>query len=66
MNHRDPQKKEKILIIEDQLNIRRVLSKKFKSLGYEVLTTSNGREGLKLLNFFSPHIILLDIMLPRC
>jgi OmpR family response regulator RpaB len=54
----------KILIIEDELNIRRILSKKLKSLGYQVLTISDGREALKILNFFSPDLILLDIMLP--
>jgi OmpR family response regulator RpaB len=54
----------KILIIEDQLNIRRILSKKLKTLGYQVLTISNGREALKLLNFFLPDLIILDIMLP--
>ena len=54
----------KILIIEDQLNIRRILAKKLKTLGYQVLTISNGREALKLLNFFLPDLIILDIMLP--
>lgn len=56
----------KILIIEDQINIRKTLSKKLKSLNYKVLTTSNGREALKIINFFIPDLILLDIMLPRC
>jgi DNA-binding response OmpR family regulator len=56
--------KKKILIIEDQLNIRRILSKKLKSLDYQVLTISDGREALKILNFFSPDLIVLDIMLP--
>jgi two-component system, OmpR family, response regulator RpaB len=55
----------KILIIEDQLNTRRILSKRLKSLNYKVLTTSNGREALKLINIFLPDLILLDIMLPR-
>jgi OmpR family response regulator RpaB len=54
----------KILIIEDQLNIRKILSKRLKMAGYTVLTTSNGREALKILNFFSPDLILLDIILP--
>lgn len=58
--------KYKILIVEDQLNIRRILSKTLKVKNYQVLTTSNGREALKLLNFFLPNIIILDIMLPRC
>jgi DNA-binding response OmpR family regulator len=57
--------KKKILIIDDQINTRKILSKKLKSLNFEILTTSNGKEGLKLINFFSPDLILLDIMLPR-
>jgi OmpR family response regulator RpaB len=60
------QQKEKILIVEDQLNIRRILSKTLKVKNYQVLTTSNGREALKLVNFFLPDIIILDVMLPRC
>jgi OmpR family response regulator RpaB len=56
----------KILIIEDQLAIRRILAKKLKSFNFHVLTTSNGREALKLINLFVPDLILLDIMLPRC
>lgn len=60
------QQKEKILIVEDQLNIRRILSKTLKVKNYQVLTTSNGREALKLMNFFFPDIIILDVMLPRC
>lgn len=60
------QNQKKILIIEDQVNIRRILSKKLKTLGYQVLTISNGREALKIFNFFTPDLILLDIMLPRC
>jgi DNA-binding response OmpR family regulator len=56
--------KYKILIVEDQLNIRKILSKRLKSHGYEILTTSNGHEALKLLNFFLPNLIVLDIMLP--
>jgi len=56
--------KKKILIIEDQINIRKILYKRLKKDGYEILTTSNGREGLKVLNFFLPDLIILDIMLP--
>jgi CheY-like chemotaxis protein len=42
----------KILIIDDQVSIRRVLSKRLKNLNYQVLTTSDGEEALKLLKFF--------------
>ena len=31
---------------------------------YEVVTTENGREGLKILNEFKPDLILLDIVMP--
>lgn len=56
----------KILIIEDQMNTRKILSKKLKDLKFRVLTTSNGREALKLINIFLPDLIILDIILPRC
>jgi DNA-binding response OmpR family regulator len=55
--------KYKILVVDDQLYIRKILSKRLKILGYEVLTTQSGEEAIKLCNFFSPDLIILDIML---
>ena len=52
-----------ILVVDDQLYIRKILSKRLKILGYEVLTTQSGEEAIKLCSFFCPDLIILDIML---
>jgi two-component system KDP operon response regulator KdpE len=53
-----------ILIIEDDPQIRRVLSTSLKAYGYEVHTADNGRVGLKLAAKHQPDLIILDLGLP--
>ena len=53
-----------ILVIEDDVSILRGLKDNLKFEEYEVLTATNGQEGLKLALEKSPDLILLDIMLP--
>lgn len=54
----------KILIIDDEAGIRDILSASLKDESYEVLTASNGEEGLPLIKSFSPDIVFLDIWMP--
>lgn len=54
----------KILIIEDELNIRRYLQLSLKNAGYMVLEAASGEEGYKKAEWERPHVILLDIGLP--
>ncbi|MDZ7264423.1 MAG: response regulator transcription factor [candidate division KSB1 bacterium] len=53
-----------ILIIEDDLNILRGLTDNLKFEGYQVLTETNGHDGVRLALEQSPDLILLDLMLP--
>ena len=55
---------EKILIIEDDPTMQRVLKDNFEFSGYEVRTASDGRSGVQAVFDFKPDLILLDIMLP--
>jgi len=55
----------KILVIEDDPSINRVLKDNLVYEGYEVQTALDGILGLELVTSFSPDLILLDIMLPR-
>ena len=55
----------KVLIVEDDIDIRELVSFFMKKEGYEVLETSDGLEGLKLAKSYHPHIIILDLMLPN-
>jgi len=54
----------KILIIEDDKFLAKMLSKMLESHGYDIAMASNGREGLLKVSTESPKLVLLDIILP--
>lgn len=54
----------KILLVEDDLFLVSMYSTKFEMLNYEVVSATNGEDGLKKAKECAPHIILLDILLP--
>lgn len=53
-----------ILIVEDDASILRGLEDNLKFEGYEVLSATEGQQGLQLALEKAPHLVLLDIMLP--
>jgi len=55
---------EKILLIDDEEDIIRVLSMSLRSDGYDVVTALSGKEGLEVFEKESPDIILTDIRMP--
>jgi len=55
----------KILVIDDDPNVQRLLTYTLKQEGYEVLVASDGAEGFRLWGAETPALILLDIMLPK-
>lgn len=58
-------KKAKILIIEDEEKIARILQLELEHEGYETKTAKTGKEGLALLEEYEWDLVLLDIMLPE-
>ena len=58
-------KQKKILIVEDETALRKVLAKKFKIEGFQAITASNGQIGLNKALKEHPDLILLDILLPK-
>lgn len=56
---------ETILIIEDNAAIRENLSEYFELEGYQTLTSSNGKKGIKLAKEFSPDLIICDVLMPE-
>jgi len=54
----------KVLIADDEPNIVISLEFLMQRNGYEVMTTPDGDQALRLLDTFRPDLILLDIMLP--
>lgn len=53
-----------ILVIEDQLEVQRVVRRVLERAGYTVVSTNNGTEGLQLAQEHQPALILLDLTLP--
>ena len=55
----------KILIIEDEEIIFTLIQKKLSQLGYNVLVSRDGQEGLKTMRKEKPDLILLDMVMPK-
>jgi len=55
----------KVLIIEDDELILKLYQQVFNSEGYDVLSATNGEEGIKVAEETIPDLILLDIMMPK-
>lgn len=58
------QKKNTILVIEDELPIRKLLTITLESKGYKVVDADNGKEGTRLVASIKPELIILDLGLP--
>ncbi|NWF71247.1 MAG: response regulator transcription factor [Chloroflexi bacterium] len=54
----------RILIVEDNKEMSRLLQLDMKRNGYEVATAANGVEGLRLFQEFKPDLVVLDVALP--
>lgn len=55
----------KLLVIDDDLNIRRVVEVKFKNRGYQVIMAKDGEEGLNLIKTQQPDVVITDISMPK-
>lgn len=56
--------KKKILVIDDEQAICKMLEKFLSRKGYKAITALNGEEGIKKVKQEKPHIVLLDIKMP--
>lgn len=54
---------EKILVVDDDPDIRTVLSALLESKGYQVVTASDGKEGLDTLKAEKPDLMILDLLM---
>jgi DNA-binding response OmpR family regulator len=57
--------KARVLVVDDEPDLIRILEFGLKAAGYHVETASDGQEGLKKARELKPDIILLDLMLPK-
>ena len=55
----------RILIVDDQQVVLMLLEKGLKNLGYEVCVTKDAQEGFDLFDTFNPHLVIVDINMPK-
>jgi CheY-like chemotaxis protein len=54
----------RVLVIDDDIDIRVLLELLFEHAGYTVVTAANGMEGLQAARLARPSVIVLDLMMP--
>jgi len=57
--------KKKILIVDDEPNIVRLLSIRLKAKGYEVFVAHDGVEGVEIAEKEIPDLIVMDVQMPH-
>src|ERR687891_1015787 len=55
----------KVLVVDDDLNIQRVLVFTLKQEGFEVHVASDGQAGVEMAESVKPDLILMDVALPK-
>lgn len=55
---------EKVLIIDDEIELAEIVRDYLEAEGYKVYIAIDGEEGLKYYNRVGPQLVILDIMLP--
>ena len=62
---RQPRPNARILVVEDNDDVRRVVTMSLQSKGYFVIEAADGIAGLEAAAEHQPDAILLDVLLPR-
>ncbi len=55
----------KILVIDDDPNVLRIVRAKLRSAGHEVVTAPGGREGVRRMREDVPDLLITDVMMPE-
>ncbi|MBW2195074.1 MAG: response regulator [Deltaproteobacteria bacterium] len=55
----------KVVVIDDNAEIRHVIELKLRTQGYKVITAANGKEGLNLIKSKQPDVVITDIIMPE-
>ncbi len=56
--------KNRILLVEDEINLRETICEYLKYENYDIVSAENGQEALDILDYWIPDLILCDIMMP--
>lgn len=55
----------KVLIVDDQQAVQRIISRILQNEGYDLYTANNGAEALQLAQEIMPDVVLLDVLMPN-
>ncbi|MFH1360547.1 MAG: response regulator [Candidatus Omnitrophota bacterium] len=55
----------RILVIDDEMNIVKMVQSRLKASGYDVITAIDGKDGIAKAKQEKPDLIILDIMMPQ-
>jgi two-component system KDP operon response regulator KdpE len=56
---------EKILVVDDEPRVVRLVSKVLEAVGYQVIAAASGEPAIEMVALEQPDLVLLDILLPR-
>jgi len=59
------QQRKKILVVDDERHIVRLVQVNLERAGYQVVTAFDGKEALKKVDAEKPNLIVLDVMMPH-
>jgi len=59
------ERKKKILLVDDDPQLRQLLGDRLEAGGYQVFFAANGREGIKQAQEKNPDVVLLDLEMPE-
>ena len=55
----------KVLVVDDEDDVRRLIQTKLKKAGFEVVTAVNGDEGVNIAKRENPDVVIMDWMMPK-
>jgi DNA-binding response OmpR family regulator len=55
----------KVLLVDDEVDITMILSRRLSVNGYEIDTAKNGIEALEKVKSFNPDLMILDVTMPK-
>ena len=56
---------EKILVVDDEPKVVRLVTEVLRTVGYQVVAANSGESAVEMVALEQPHLVLLDVMLPR-
>lgn len=60
-----PQNAKRVLVVDDEKVINRVLSDILRKEGFEVDTSFDGHQAVAAFKKFRPHLVIMDVMMPK-